>query len=399
MSIRQRLYPDNKSSDIMSRHCADARFVYNLGLEQRNLWVRERKTKVNYLTQCKELAEARRQTWLGAGSSSVQQNALRDLDQAFQYWWKNPQHFGRPTWRKAGVNESFRIVYLQARQINSKWGEVLIPKVGYVRFRLTREWSDIKTAKSARITLDKSQRWHISFVSPQSEFVRQLTNSVVGIDLGIAHSVTLSDGKHIDMPILLSPGEKQRKRRLQRQMIRQKKGSNRKLKTKHSLAKISAKETDRRKDWIEKTTTNLVKDFDVIVIENLNIKNMSKSAKGTIENPGVKVKAKSGLNRKIRSQAWGMFRTRLTDKAGASTSPVEIIVINPAFTSQRCSGCGHTTKENRKNQAIFLCQSCTYTDNADVNASKNILAAGLAVTGRGGTPDLIGPMKRQPSKR
>lgn len=203
--------------------------------------------------------------------------------------------------------------------------------------------------------------------------------------MGIAHSVTTSDGLHVDMPKLLSDGEAQRKRRLQRKMARQQFGSNRRARTKHSVAVLCARETDRRKDWIEKTTTNLVREFDVIVIEDLKVKNMVKSVKGTVENPGTSVAAKSGLNRSIHSQAWGTFRKRLTDKAGAATSPVEVIAVNPAYTSQSCSECGHVARENRKNQAVFSCQSCHYTDNADVNAAKNILATGLVVTGRGGT--------------
>jgi putative transposase len=121
------------------------------------------------------------------------------------------------------------------------------------------------------------------------------------------------------------------------------------------------------------------------VLEDLNIKNMTRSAIGTVENPGKNVKAKSGLNRSILKQSWGIFHRRLTDKATNATTPVEIIFINPAYTSMRCSKCGHMEQKNRKNQAIFCCLSCGYTDNADVNAAKNIIAAGLAVTGRGGT--------------
>src|ERR1022692_4265612 len=113
---------------------------------------------------------------------------------------------------------------------------------------------------------------------------------------------------------------------------------------------------------------------------------MVRSAKGTKESPGSRVRQKAGLNRSIYNQGWATFRQRLTDKAQAATVPVEIIVVNPAFTSLRCSGCGHTTKENRKNQAVFDCQICGYTANADVNAAINILAAGQAVTGRRGTP-------------
>ena len=223
--------------------------------------------------------------------------------------------------------------------------------------------------------------------------------------MGVTHTAAMSDGQFLDMPELLSKGEQQRKRRLQRKLARQTKGSKRRNQTKLAIAKISTKEKDRRKDWIEKTTTELVRDYDLIAIEDLKIKNMTKSATGTVEKPGKNVAQKSGLNRVILSQGWGLFRKRLTDKATNATVPVEIITINPAYTSMRCSECGHTSAENRKNQAVFCCKACDYTDNADLNAAKNILAAGHAVSGRGGTsqakPDRVehsDPMKRQPAE-
>lgn len=397
MSIRQRLYPDPQAVPMLTRHCADARFVWNLGLEQREMWKRERTAKVNTATQMRELTEARRAfEWLGNGSVMVQQQALRDLDQAYQNWWSNPGHFGHPTWRKAVLHEGFRIVALITRPVSRKWGEVHIPKVGYVRFRLTRQWSEIEAAKSARVTLDRAGRWHVSFTSPAPAFARVPSGAVVGLDMGVAASVTTSDGEHLRMPALLTKGETQRKRRLQRQMSRQVKGSNRRTTTRLAFAKLAARESARRKDWIEQTTTRLVRDYDSIVMENLAVKNMVRSARGTMDKPGKNVRAKAALNRSIHGQAWALFRKRITDKATAATSPVEFVAVNPAFTSQRCSSCGHTAKENRESQAAFICRSCGHSDNADVNAARNILAAGQAVTGRGGTPRVSGPTKRQP---
>jgi len=126
--------------------------------------------------------------------------------------------------------------------------------------------------------------------------------------MGIAATVTTSEGLHLQMPKLLSPGEAKRKRRLQRKLSRQTKGSKRRTRTKCSIAKLSAREADRRKDWIEKTTTTLVRDYDLIAIEDLKVKNMVRSAKGTKENPGKNVAQKRGLNRAISSQSWSLFR-------------------------------------------------------------------------------------------
>ncbi|CAG4915003.1 transposase [Acidithrix sp. C25] len=109
MSIRERLYPRDEELPILVQHCSDARFVWNLGLEQRNLWVTGRSQKITYNTQAKELTQSRKETWLEEGSAAIQQQALRDLDRAFQNWWGRPDHFKRPTWRKAEINEGFAI--------------------------------------------------------------------------------------------------------------------------------------------------------------------------------------------------------------------------------------------------------------------------------------------------
>lgn len=401
MTFRQRLYPNPDQHEVMTRHCADARYVWNLGLEQRNFWTRSlsyRLPKLSVYEQKRSLTEARQSTWLGGGSSHIQQQALRDLDRAFQNWWKNPSHFGRPTWRKAGVNEGFYIRDLSIKRLNRKWGEVLVPKLGYVRFRIGgRAWADLQTATSARVTLDRAGRWWVSLTAPQPALERTTTGAMVGIDMGVAHTVTVSDGNHLDMPSLLSPGEKSRKRRLQRRMARQVKGSNRRGRTKTQLARMACREADRRKDWIEQTTTRLVRDHDFIAIEDLKVKNMTGSARGTIEKPGRNVAQKRGLNREIHSQAWAKFRTRLEDKANATNSCV-VVAVDPAFTSQRCAGCGHTAKENRESQAVFRCQACGFSANADVNAAKNILAAGLAVYGRGGDVRPVSSLSGSPSE-
>ena len=405
VSIRQRLYPTEQVETQLRGHCSHARFVWNLGLEHRSQYRPHRTLRLNLAAQMRELALLRQCTpWLAVGSSSVQQQALRDLDQAFQNWWENPGHFGRPTWRKAEQNEGFRVVGLQVRRSNRKWGEVQVPKVGWVTFRLTRSWTDVASCKSARVTLNRSGQWHVSFTAPQPAFNRAATHQTVGLDLGIVTSIATSDGALLAMPTLLSAGEAQRKRRLERKRARQVLGSKRRGRTKRQIATVCERESARRKDWIEQTTTQLVGDYDVIALEDLKITNMVRSAKGTAAHPGKNVRAKSGLNRSIQSQSWGLVRSRLEQKALAATSPVEVVVVSARNTSRQCQQCGSIAKENRKSQAVFRCLTCGHQAHADVNAAKNILAAGLAVTGRGGTPhreesqsrrSSSGPVKRQ----
>jgi putative transposase len=371
----------------MVDHCRDARFVWNLAMEQSNLWRRGRQP-VDMDGWDRQLAEARQDCeWLAAGASSVQQGALRDLRQAFRNWWKRPDHFRRPRWRKTGVDEGFVVRDLSVIVINRRWATIVVPKAGAVRFRLSRPIPP--GAKSARVTCDRAGRWHVAIVAPPASLERSASGAEVGIDLGIAASITLSSGEQVRMPSLLTLGEAQRKRRLQRRLARQQNGSRRRSRTKAAVAALAAREADRRRDWIEQTTTVLVRRFDFIAIENLVVKTMVRSASGTLESPGRNVAAKRGLNRSIQRQAWAMFRRRLTDKATAAG--VELDAVNPAYTSQRCHACGHTAAENRKSQAVFDCQKCGHRANADVNAANNILAAGRAVTGRGGTPHRAQP--------
>ena len=395
MSYRFRLYPDVSQSPMMATHCAHARAVWNLGLEQARL-ARQFGSYADQKLWDRQLADARSTIdWLGAGSSSVQQGALRDLRQAFRNWWSNPAHFGHPTWRRAGIHEGFVIRDVTIKRLNRKWATVQIPKVGPVRFRLHRALPS--TYGHGRVTLDRSGRWHVSFTTPQPAVPRTTTGSVIGVDLGVAVTATTSAGDQLALPALLTPGEAQRLRRLQRQLARQQKGSNRRRATRHKIAVLRARETDRRKDWIEQTTTRLVRDHDLIGIEDLQVANMTRSAKGTLDQPGTRVAQKRGLNRAITNQSWAMFRCRLEQKAAATpnTDRCVVVAISPAYTSQRCHRCGHTAKNNRESQAVFRCAQCGHTANADINAACNIRdlavahhhAAGHAVTGRGGTPD------------
>jgi putative transposase len=199
----------------------------------------------------------------------------------------------------------------------------------------------------------------------------------VGIDRGVTVSAALSTGEMLTCPGLTTR-ERTRLRRLQRQLARAAQGSNRRGRVKCAIARLRARETDRRKDWAEKASTWLARQFDVIRVEDLQIKNMTRSAKGTAGDPGRNVRAKAGLNRGILQSGWGLLVRRLEEKASGRVEK-----INPAFTSQRCSACGHVNAKSRESQARFVCTACRYACHADVNAAQNI-AAGHAVTARGG---------------
>jgi transposase len=187
----------------------------------------------------------------------------------------------------------------------------------------------------------------------------------------------------------LTARERTRLRRLQRKLARATRGSNRRGRVKHAIARLRARETDRRKDWAEKVSAGLARRFDTIRVEDLQIKNMTRSAKGTRENPGRNVRQKAGLNRGILASGWGLLVRRLEDKA-----PGRVEKIRPAYTSQRCSACGQVDRGSRESQAVFRCTACGFAANADVNAAINI-AAGHAVTARGGD-GAARPVNREP---
>ncbi|HEY9339064.1 MAG TPA: transposase [Kribbella sp.] len=379
---RFRLTPTPEQEVMLLGQCAHARYVWNVALEQWSMWsVGRRCSPPRFVEQSRQLTEARADNaWLRAGSQTVQQQALRDFDQAVANFFGGTHQ--RPTWRKAGIHEGFRIVGPQAQRVeklNHRWARVLVPKVGWVRFRLSRPLPD---AKSYRVTRDRSGRWHIAFAAIPTPIPGPGTGEVVGIDRGVTVSAALSTGEMLKVPIMTA-GEKVRLRCLQKRLARARKGSNRRAKTKLAIARLRAREADRRRNWIEETSTDLARRFDVIRVEDLNITNMTRSSKGTVDSPGRNVRQKSRLNRSILANGWGALVERLEQKA-----PGRVKRICPAYTSQTCSRCGTRDKEARESQAVFRCRSCGHAANADVNAAINI-AAGRAVNAQGATAVLV----------
>ena len=261
-----------------------------------------------------------------------------------------------------------------------------MPKAGWVRFRWSRPVPP--TVKSYRVTMDRAGRWHLAFAVIPEPIPAPGNGQAVGIDRGVTVSAALSTGELLHAPALTGP-ERRRVRRLQRTLARARRGSNRRGQVRHALARLRARERDRRKDWAEKASTGIARRFDLIRVEDLKIGNMTRSAKGTAAAPGRNVRAKAGLNPEILRSGWGLLVRRLADKA-----PGRVQKIKPEFTSQRCSACGQVDADSRQSQARFACTACGYACNADVNAAQNI-AAGHAVTARGGLRD-AGPVNREP---
>jgi transposase len=385
---RYRLVLSPVQEAVLREHCAHARYVWNLCVEQEAEWRPGRGPMPRFAGRCRQLSKARADNpWLAAGSVIVQQQAIRDHDQAMANFFAGTHR--RPSWRKAGRDEGFRIVAVKpgdVRRLNRKHAGVRVPKAGWVRFRLSRPVPE--DVKSFRVTLDRAGRWHVAFAAIPDPVPAPGNGEVAGVDRGIAVSAALSTGEMLNVP-RLSPGRQQRLVRLQRKLARARKGSRRRGTVKCAVARLKTREADARKDWCEKVSTDLARRFDVIRVEDLKIGNMTRSVGGTVESPGRNVQAKAGLNRAIAASGWGLLVARLEQKA-----PGRVEKVNPAYTSQRCSACGHVDGKSRESQARFACTACGSAANADVNAAINI-AAGHAVTARGGS-GLPGPVNREP---
>ncbi|GAA4258474.1 RNA-guided endonuclease InsQ/TnpB family protein [Dactylosporangium darangshiense] len=379
---------------------AICRAVWNTGLEQRREY-RRRGAFVSYVEQARQLAEAKQDPdcgWLADAPSHTLQQTLRDLERACK-----AHGTWRVRWRsKTRTAPSFRFPdrnHIAVRRLNRRWGEVRLPKFGPVRFRWTRAIGG--TIRNATVSRDGG-RWYVSFCV-EDGVAEAVPNGKppVGVDRGVAVAVATSDGDLHDRAFV-TRGEAARLRRLQQRLSRslrthgRNRRSGRRDTVRAQLGRLHARIRDRRCGFAVQTAVRLVRDHGLVAVEDLRVKDMTASARGNVEQPGRNVRAKAGLNRSILGKGWGRFLLHL--EHAARYHGAAVVKVNPAFTSQTCHVCGHVARESRESQAVFRCVACRHQANADVNAAKNILAAGLAVTGRG---DLgIGrSAKRQPPVR
>ena len=297
-----------------------------------------------------------------------------------------------PQWkRKSDQNDSMRLVQFD-KYCKVQGNRVKLPNgVGFVKFRKSQDI--IGTIKNVTIS-KKSGRWYVSFGTERELDQKPIhpSKTAIGIDLGISKLITTSNSEVIK-PKNSFKANQIKLAALQRQLSRKvlfsqnwKKQNSKIQKLHHHIANI-------RHDYLHKITTTISKNHAMIACEDLKVANMSKSASGSMENKGRNVKAKSGLNKSILDQGWGMMIDMLEYKQQWRGGL--LIKVNPRFTSQTCFDCKHIAKENRQTQARFECVKCTYVANADVNAARNILAAGDAVLSVEGGRSKGRPMKQK----
>lgn len=386
------LSPTPAQGDAFAHHAGVCRLIYNIALEQRRDHHRQFKRStgsgISFASQCRELTQIRAEfEWIGAVTQTCQQQALRDLDRAYQNFFAGVSAY--PTPRKKGINDSFRFLGREVRfqRLNKSWGLVKLPKIGKVRFRWTRDIPG--KLKNATISLDPLG-WYISFATESEEDVVPHFGPAVGVDRGIVEPVAYSDGTFASFPKASIKRLDKSARRAAKALSRCRKGSNRRKVVKARVAALKAKAARVRKHFNHVETARLARSYGVVCIEALKIKNMSASARGTVEEPGAKVRQKAGLNRSILEIGWFQFQQFLTYKLAAAAG--ELRLVPAAYTSATCSCCGVIDKENRKSQAVYECAGCGSSMNADTNAALNILRAGTQPAPRDRS---AGPLKRK----
>lgn len=344
-----------------------ARFVWNKALRL-NLDRLKQKTPLIWYNDLCGLLRLWKQSdeygFLTQAPAQALQQKLKDLSKAFNDAFDKTQPHKRiPCFKKKGQDNSFR--FPQGVKIDNRC--VYLPKIGWVGFFKSRNIPG--TVKQATVTREVDG-WYASF-QVQIEIDPPVhTGSVVALDRGVEVFAATSDGKLIP-PVNAHKKWLSKLARLQRKLSRQVRFSNNWRKTKHRIALLHQRIARVRRDFLQKLSYKISKKHAVVILEDLQIANMTRSAKGTIERPGHRVKAKSGLNRSILDQGWGYFEKMLQYKLAQRGG--RLVLVPAHGSSQTCSKCGHRDAASRISRSRFCCTKCSYTEHADINAAKVLL--------------------------
>ena len=368
------LKPTGDQQRDMRRYAGACRFVFNkaLALQIENHVAGEK--FIGYVVMAKHLTAWRNDgetPWLKEAPCHPLQHALKDLERAYQNFFAKRADF--PRFKKKGQSDSFRYPDQKQIKLDQANSRIFLPKLGWLRYRNSRDVpGDVKNATVS----GKNGKWYVSIQTERKvETLVHSSTSIIGIDMGIARFATLSDGSYF-APLNSFKRQEQALVKAQRAMSRKQKFSNNWKKAKANIQKIHARIGNARRDYLHKATTTISQNHAMVCIEDLQVRNLSKSASGTTETPGKNVKAKSGLNKAILDQGWYEFRRQLDYKLEWNGG--QLIAVTPQNTSRMCPCCGHVSADNRRTQAQFLCVECGFEENADVVGAINVLRAGHA---------------------
>jgi len=370
-AVKVRLYPNSEQKQIIAFQIGGARYVYNRALALRKYAYSKFGIKIgkfaliNHITKLKKREMT---SWLKEIDSQAIQQSIANMDRAYQHFFKGG---GYPKFKSRHHSKQS---YQYPQRVKIEGNKVFLPKVGWVRMR---GWREAFEGKIKTVTISyEAYQYHASILIDIEDGILKPCNNIdktIGIDVGVSLVVADSDGNKVKPLSLLRELAKLRLRA--KQFSQKKKGSKSRAKAKAKLAKANLKIANKRKDFLHKLSLQYAENQGIVVVEDLKIKNMTKSAKGTKESPGKNVKQKAGLNRLITQQSWGMFfellNYKLKERGG------KLIRVDPKHTSQTCNTCGCVSKESRQSQSKFVCTACGYTANADTNAAKNILVRGI----------------------
>ncbi len=378
---KARFTPEQERSARRFAGCA--RLVYNAGLEQRRLGYAVTGRGMSYMRQTSFLKEVKADpdfAFLREVPAHVLQQALRDLDRAFQNFFAGRARYPRP--RRRGERDGFRFPDPDPKQIGvhdpARVGRVRLPKLGWVSVRncFPRLGGRLFEGELRHVSVVReADGWYVSFCCEVDlDLPDAPAGGPVGLDLGVVASVVVSDGRLVRLPV---PDRRGREKigLLQSVVNRRRKGSCNREKARVRLARRRQRDRRRRLDAVHKLTAALAAGHGLVAVEDLKVAAMTRSARGTAGEPGVNVAQKAGLNRAILDHGWGEIRRQLAYKTRSCSCT--LVVVDPRHSSQQCRVCGHTAGENRESQAVFRCVACGHTDHADVNAARIILQRGL----------------------
>jgi putative transposase len=376
--VKYPLAPSAAQSQVLARQASAARALWNL-IHARHTFYEESRRWPSWSDSDAAIRQARKDIdWLAILPAQAAQQVLKAYKRAWLNYW-NDTH-GRPTWKTRRARRAVDVPQardLNLTRLNSKWATVAIPKVGKVKLRLHR---DIPERVTGARVVREATGWML-VVRGENQVSkprrRRAERGSIGIDRGVVHTLALSDGAFINQGATLVSGEKKRLYRLERHAARQRAGkplghkaSRRLLRTYAQIAGLRARQARRRYAFAHQATAALVATgVATLVVEELRVKNMTRSARGSVEAPGANVKQKSGLNRSIFDQGWTQILALLTYKADQAGA--RVIRVRPHGTSQTCHRCRSTAEGQRENQAVFRCANpaCGWTGNADTNAA------------------------------
>lgn len=400
-AFRYRLRPTPEQEATLLRWEGALRFLWNLGLEQYLLWIhgcvprgkghlpcskREHPQYPSAFGQSRQLTDLRKDhPWIADVPRNICDSIFASLGEAWKRCWKSG--FGRPHWKRRGDpmgmieghGEMFDLIMGTGA---TKLGILDFPKIGKIHAVTDRPLGS--KPKRCTITRDGNE-WYASILC-EVEVADPVpsTKPGVGIDRGVVLLLADSTGRTVADPGHLQKAQR-RLTRAQRQLSKKQKGSQNRKKAAAKVGKIH-RQIRRQREWaLHQESKHYAKNHGLIVLERLQIGNMTASAKGTIEEPGKRVRQKAGLNRSILSMGWGIFATQLKYKVIVEGG--EVREVAAAYTSCTCSKCGHVAVESRVSQSVFRCVACGHEENADTNAAKNIYsrgAHGSAVCGGSG---------------